>query len=584
MSFNINTFQENLSSNGYIIDELSGYTSVADSYLQPIYFGNNLATGHTVFHSKSGRTLNFRRIVAGLNTSITSDATSITISSVGGSFTGATLYLLKTSFNTYSGTTAPGQFANKALVNTYTGTTAPATFANKILVQTYTGLTNTAISNKLNSSIYSTYTATTAPATFANKALVNTYTGTTAPATYANKALVNTYTGTTAPATFANKVLVQTYTGLTNTALNNRVLKAVFSTYTGTTVPAALSLKVDKTVFSTYTGTTAPGQFANKILVNTYTGLTNTAINSKLNTTIHSTYTGTTAPNTYVNKPVFSVYTGSTVPTALGLKVNKTLFDTYTGQTISSETPQKEVSTSTYIVQSTDRNYAIYFTHTGGTLVLIKNLATNFEFTGVRKEGAGTVTFSGTTTGSTINLKTIDNLLTIGREKGAVSWIQKTSTQWYGFGALGTGLTSSIIGGVSPATIYAYTATTAAVIATKAPKVIGLAASDETTAITTGTSKVIFRMPYAMTLTEVRASLGVAQTSGTTFTVDINKNGTTVLSTKLTINNTHKTSKTASIPAVISVSSLADDDEITVDVDAKGSGTAKGLKVWLIGT
>ena len=112
----------------------------------------------------------------------------------------------------------------------------------------------------------------------------------------------------------------------------------------------------------------------------------------------------------------------------------------------------------------------------------------------------------------------------------------------------------------------------------------GVAASDETTALTTGTGKVTFRMPHAMTLTAVRASLTTAQTSGSTFTVDINENGTTILSTKLTVDNTEKTSTTAATPPVISDTALADDAEITVDIDTVGDGTATGLKVWIIGT
>ena len=111
-----------------------------------------------------------------------------------------------------------------------------------------------------------------------------------------------------------------------------------------------------------------------------------------------------------------------------------------------------------------------------------------------------------------------------------------------------------------------------------------LAASDESTALTTGTGKVTFRMPYAMTVSSVRASLSTAQASGSILTVDINDSGTTILSTKLTIDNTEKTSTTAATAAVISDTSLADDAEITIDIDQVGDGTAKGLKITLIGT
>lgn len=115
------------------------------------------------------------------------------------------------------------------------------------------------------------------------------------------------------------------------------------------------------------------------------------------------------------------------------------------------------------------------------------------------------------------------------------------------------------------------------------PAEIGIACSDESTAITAGTAKATFRVPYAMTLTGVRASLVGACATGT-FTVDINEAGVSILSTKLTIDATEKTSASAAVAAVISDSALADDAEITVDVDDAGDGTAKGLKVWLIGT
>jgi|SRR5262245_9659673 len=126
-------------------------------------------------------------------------------------------------------------------------------------------------------------------------------------------------------------------------------------------------------------------------------------------------------------------------------------------------------------------------------------------------------------------------------------------------------------------------ATWAQVGSAGAPVAIVLGIGDEITAITSGTNKLIFRMPFAMTLTSVRGSLATAQTSGSIFTVDINEGGTTVLSTKLTIDNTEKTSTTAATAAVISDSALADDAEISIDVDQVGDGTAKGLKVALIG-
>lgn len=109
--------------------------------------------------------------------------------------------------------------------------------------------------------------------------------------------------------------------------------------------------------------------------------------------------------------------------------------------------------------------------------------------------------------------------------------------------------------------------------------------SDETTTITTGTAKVTMRMPFAMTVTAVRASVNTVSSSGVV-TVDINEGagaGTTILSTKLTIDASEFTSTTAATPAVISDAALADDAQITFDIDTAGTG-AKGLKVWITGT
>jgi len=108
-----------------------------------------------------------------------------------------------------------------------------------------------------------------------------------------------------------------------------------------------------------------------------------------------------------------------------------------------------------------------------------------------------------------------------------------------------------------------------------------IACSDETTALTTGTGKVTFRMPSAGTLTAVKATVTTAPV-GSALIVDINEAGTTLLSTKLSIDDGEKTSSTAATPPVISDSALADDAEITIDIDQVGSGTAgAGLKVTL---
>jgi hypothetical protein len=110
-----------------------------------------------------------------------------------------------------------------------------------------------------------------------------------------------------------------------------------------------------------------------------------------------------------------------------------------------------------------------------------------------------------------------------------------------------------------------------------------IAASDETSNLATGTNIARIRMPYAFTLTAVRASVNTAPT-GSTIIVDINESGSTILSTKISIDISETTSVTAASSPVISDSSLADDSIIGIDIDQVGSSnTGVGLKVTLIG-
>jgi hypothetical protein len=124
---------------------------------------------------------------------------------------------------------------------------------------------------------------------------------------------------------------------------------------------------------------------------------------------------------------------------------------------------------------------------------------------------------------------------------------------------------------------------------------ITVAASDEITAIAAAAGKVKFRMPYAFTVDSVRCSLSTAQNTtggGTIFTVDINEgdadldggNPVSILSTKVTIDDDETTSEDAAAAPVISDSALADNAEMTIDVDAIGtSADAAGLKCSLVG-
>lgn len=117
---------------------------------------------------------------------------------------------------------------------------------------------------------------------------------------------------------------------------------------------------------------------------------------------------------------------------------------------------------------------------------------------------------------------------------------------------------------------------------TDSPFEMVIACSDESTPLVTGTTVITFRMPRGVTLTAVRASLTTPATTGT-LTVDINEGGSSILSTKITIDTGEDTSTTAATPPVISDAALADDAKMTVDIDDDADGTATGLKITLIG-
>ena len=107
------------------------------------------------------------------------------------------------------------------------------------------------------------------------------------------------------------------------------------------------------------------------------------------------------------------------------------------------------------------------------------------------------------------------------------------------------------------------------------------AASDLTTSLTVTTAAVVFRSQAAFTATAVRASVRTASSSGVV-TIDITVNGSSMLSTKITIDANEKTSTTAATPAVIGTASIPDDAEIIVKIDGAGTG-ANGLVVSILG-
>lgn len=108
-----------------------------------------------------------------------------------------------------------------------------------------------------------------------------------------------------------------------------------------------------------------------------------------------------------------------------------------------------------------------------------------------------------------------------------------------------------------------------------------LVVGDETTALTTGTAKYTFRLPYGFLLSEVRASLTTQSSSGDV-KVDLNLAGTSILSAVIQVDATTTTSVGSAAPPAVLTAELPDNGVITVDIDAAGTGAA-GLKVYMIG-
>ena len=104
--------------------------------------------------------------------------------------------------------------------------------------------------------------------------------------------------------------------------------------------------------------------------------------------------------------------------------------------------------------------------------------------------------------------------------------------------------------------------------------------SDEINSLTTGSNKMTFYWPYSGTLLDVRATLSVTASTQPVI-VDINISGSSILSTKLSIDDGEETSLTAATASVISNTTIIDNNKCTIDIDQVGiSNTGKGLKVY----
>jgi hypothetical protein len=121
---------------------------------------------------------------------------------------------------------------------------------------------------------------------------------------------------------------------------------------------------------------------------------------------------------------------------------------------------------------------------------------------------------------------------------------------------------------------------------------IAVVCSDRTTPIVAANGVASYVLPWTFDLYEVQAQLLGAAASGT-FTVDVNDDGTSLLSTKVTIDAGETSSQTAAVGfALVAATAttarakaitIAKGSKVSIDVDDDAAGDALGLIVTLIG-
>jgi hypothetical protein len=111
-----------------------------------------------------------------------------------------------------------------------------------------------------------------------------------------------------------------------------------------------------------------------------------------------------------------------------------------------------------------------------------------------------------------------------------------------------------------------------------------IACGDETSNLVAMAPVISFRMPYGLILSEIKASVN-SPPIGQPIIMDVNLNGTSIFSTRLSIDIAQTTSKTSTTPPIIATSVLPDDSVITIDIDQIGIGLTPGtgLKVTFKG-
>jgi len=112
---------------------------------------------------------------------------------------------------------------------------------------------------------------------------------------------------------------------------------------------------------------------------------------------------------------------------------------------------------------------------------------------------------------------------------------------------------------------------------------IGYALSSSTAQLTVEANIQAHRMSAAGTITELRYEAPLVAPTGSVLELDVLKNGTSILSTRLTIDAGEISSETAAVPAVISDATFAAGDVFTFSrTQADAGGTARGDRIFVI--
>jgi len=119
------------------------------------------------------------------------------------------------------------------------------------------------------------------------------------------------------------------------------------------------------------------------------------------------------------------------------------------------------------------------------------------------------------------------------------------------------------------------------------PETIPIALGDESTVLSTASTSVpvvTYNIPYGFEVTNVIISATIAGTGVNLVTVDVHDDGTTIFSTKVTLDATEKTSATSSTQPVINSGTIVANSLIEIFVDVVDTdNVCAGLKVWLVG-